>query len=399
MHFLRNSIVSIFTVIPLLVSAQIYTITGNVRDFISGIPVPGAMVFINNTTKGCLTDDTGNFSLSGVKEKYFDLIVAGAGHERSVYRFTPEQRNKRILFEVARSADTISAKTEKKYETDLRRWGDVFLDVFLGGSVNAEECNIVNPQVLRFRYDSLNKVLLVNSAEPLQIFNESLGYKIICQVDELGITARHEILTSTVYTWFKESVTRRKEITEKWKINRVNAYEGSLLHFMQAFYAGKVLQEGFVVKTITRIYENENETAYQNALNVSGNIGGREVNRLPGEKYNNIRSYVDVISKKGLDIEKIRVVDTAGQAIFFSSSQPLQVGYRQLVHRRSYNNEGVSNGYIGPVVSYIQLHHNNNIRVENNGMYFEPSDVTVAGYWGELGMADQLPCDYILPEN
>ncbi|MEJ4088982.1 TonB-dependent receptor [Galbibacter orientalis] len=85
----KHLFVSFITVLCCMVSfAQEKTITGTVTDSESGIPIPGANVMVQNTTKGAVTDFDGNYSISveegatllftyiGYKEK--KVLVGGA---------------------------------------------------------------------------------------------------------------------------------------------------------------------------------------------------------------------------------------------------------------------------------------------------------------------------------
>lgn len=391
MFYIRLSFCWILVMLTLWSSGQQYNIRGEVVDALTHKPIAGAIVFINNTTKGGFTDSTGNFIIGQVEEKNFYLVAIPKGYEKVVYRFTPENRNKKIRFEVNSSQkEDVQLKEIKSENNDSARLVNAFLIAFRGNSLNADECSIINPQVLRIQYISAYNGWAVTSAEPLQIFNESLGYKIICQLDECYMNARREMTFCNAYSWFQESSSKRNEVVSKWIYNRNMAYQASLLHFMQAFYAGRLEQEGFLVSSVTRIYEKDDRDAYAKALKEKGNILGWNTDSTGV----NTLSYVDVISSSILSQDKIRKIDTAGMQVLLSSHQPrLQVRFRYDL--RIYT----STLSEWTPISYIQIRDHKDITVESDGMYFDPADINVTGYWALLKISDQLPNDFVLVDN
>ncbi|RYY54582.1 MAG: carboxypeptidase-like regulatory domain-containing protein, partial [Chitinophagaceae bacterium] len=57
------------------------TISGTVVDVSTGQPVAGASVFINNTSKGTVSDRNGLFQLADLPEGQQELIVSSVGYE------------------------------------------------------------------------------------------------------------------------------------------------------------------------------------------------------------------------------------------------------------------------------------------------------------------------------
>jgi len=390
---MRYIISSILMMLPILLLAQKYSISGVVLENATKKPISGAVVFISNTTKGCLTDSSGNFIIEQVEEVNFHLVVVVKNHETQVFLFTPNLRHRKLRFEVsAKTKSDLLLKAVKSESNDSAKLRTAFLAAFKGSSPNADQCSIANAQVLRFQYEPTYKVWSVSSTEPLQIFNESLGYKIVCQLDECYLSANYKMLLCNVLSWFRESTTQHKEIAAKWKEDRTLTFQGSLLHFMQAFYAGKVLENGFIVRTVNRIYKQQNEEEYLKAKNMDGNVSGWEPDTAgTGES---LHYYVDVVSKTLLPVQKMRKGDSTYQHIFLSySPYRLQILYRYPLPLYA----NVSPGW-NPV-SYIKMHDNKEVQVESDGMYFDSSDITITGYWDWMRIADQLPYDYSLTDK
>ncbi|MFX5611492.1 carboxypeptidase-like regulatory domain-containing protein, partial [Acinetobacter baumannii] len=62
-------------------AAQNITVQGTVVDEATALPLPGAVVFINQTTKGQKTDSSGFFSITDVNEKQFELVAYAEHYE------------------------------------------------------------------------------------------------------------------------------------------------------------------------------------------------------------------------------------------------------------------------------------------------------------------------------
>ncbi|HEX8331718.1 MAG TPA: carboxypeptidase-like regulatory domain-containing protein, partial [Segetibacter sp.] len=53
-------------------------------------PLTGASVFINNASKGAITDGDGKFSLADIRYNTFELVVSYVGYETIVVNISPE---------------------------------------------------------------------------------------------------------------------------------------------------------------------------------------------------------------------------------------------------------------------------------------------------------------------
>ena len=60
--------------------AQRITVSGQVRDNSTGLPLQFANVFVNNTTINTVTDAQGKYSLSGISPGTYELVVSYVGY-------------------------------------------------------------------------------------------------------------------------------------------------------------------------------------------------------------------------------------------------------------------------------------------------------------------------------
>src|SRR5205085_2266189 len=113
-----------------------------------------------------------------------------------------------------------------------QKWGKFFTENFIGTSAFAQGCTIKNYKTLRFRLSKAKNTLTVIAAEPLQIENKALGYKIQYQLEEFSYSFRERVLLYLGYTLFdelKDNGPRKRQLQ-----NRAQAYNGSIVHFMKS---------------------------------------------------------------------------------------------------------------------------------------------------------------------
>src|SRR4051812_24560617 len=66
-----------------MASARAQTITGKVVDATSGKPIPNASIYLNGTSKGTSSDNTGKFSLV-TAERNIPLVVSCVGYQSQI---------------------------------------------------------------------------------------------------------------------------------------------------------------------------------------------------------------------------------------------------------------------------------------------------------------------------
>ncbi|WP_233993617.1 carboxypeptidase-like regulatory domain-containing protein [Salinibacter altiplanensis] len=99
-----------------------------------------------------MTDSTGRFRLEGVRPGPKRLYVSRVGHEQRSLSLHPSPNppsvvTVRLRTEVLSSPPvTVSAERDEEWYEHLGH----FRRLFIGGSDQAEQCTLVNPEVLRF---------------------------------------------------------------------------------------------------------------------------------------------------------------------------------------------------------------------------------------------------------
>lgn len=105
MKTIYKKLLLLLLLLPFSVLAQ-NTLNGNVRDEVSGLPLPGVSVTIQGSTNGATTDFDGNFSLSGVKSG--DVIsVSFLGYKTTTVNYSSQNNISIVLQEDASQLDEV----------------------------------------------------------------------------------------------------------------------------------------------------------------------------------------------------------------------------------------------------------------------------------------------------
>jgi len=70
--------------VPETIVAQ-FIVSGQVFDAETNTPLPGANVFLANTTKGVSSDADGTFAIRNLPALHFKLVVSFIGYETQVF--------------------------------------------------------------------------------------------------------------------------------------------------------------------------------------------------------------------------------------------------------------------------------------------------------------------------
>ena len=180
----RFVLVLLFVNFTLVAYNQI--IRGNILSLTDNKPIHFASIYFNGTFVGTHSDQNGYFELDVTKYKSMSLTISALGYYSvTLADFLSDKpvlvhMNPKVfeLKEVIISGRTLS-KTRK---------GNLILfrEAFLGTTVNASHCKILNEEDIQF-YDLESDTLRAYSAGPIQIENSALGYKVTYFLDEFEL--------------------------------------------------------------------------------------------------------------------------------------------------------------------------------------------------------------------
>src|SRR5579872_6318479 len=128
-----------------------FPIDGVVLDK-SGQPLAGASVFCQNTTVGTLSKEDGSFHLRLANGGY-DLVISYTGYETQVIRIGKDHNAtdtlKVQLKEQDKSLEQAVVTGSAEVADGWEKYGQFFIDNFIGTTPNAAQCTLDNKEVLK----------------------------------------------------------------------------------------------------------------------------------------------------------------------------------------------------------------------------------------------------------
>jgi hypothetical protein len=338
-----------------------YTISGKIIDGETKQPLQAASVFAENTTLGTATNDSGYFSLM-LPSGGYSIVVTFTGYQTETKRVTAADAASEIVIEIKKkekSLEEFVVKSSSEVENGLSKYGEFFMDNFIGNTVNSKQTYIKNKDALRFFYYKKSKRLKVITKAPLEIVNDALGYTIKYQLDSFVHEYNTGVSLYTGYPLFQEMQSTDAAQLEKWNTARKTAYNGSILHFMRSMYQKKLREEGFEIQFIVKNNDKENAIPikdFYGAVNYSIDDSSNVVEILLRQK----------------DMAVIYKNETSPD-IYLTA------------------NPEASSKFQLSVLSFLL---NEFLVIEQNGFYYDQNDVTITGYWGWEKVADMVPYDF-----
>lgn len=340
-----------------------FKVNGKVLDAATGQALQASSVFAQNTTMGTATNTEGNFTLY-LPNGGYDLVFTFTGYETVTKRIsTGDTTNKDLVISLKQKEkimEEISIKSSNEVKDGLEKYGDFFMENFIGKTNNSSQCSIKNKEVLKFYFSKKRNRLKVLADEPVIIENLALGYTIKYTLDSFINDYGSLVSSYTGYPLFEAMPTADLTQGAAWQKSRQIAYNGSILHFMRSVYNKSLQQQGFEVQFIVK--KNDTETAIP-------------VKNLYG----------------GLNYEK----DDSTQVVDITPNQPdVAVLYKNELPDKEYVAQLEDKVAKKFQLSIITIPVNEAIGIEQNGYYFDQNSIIINGYWSWEKVGDMLPYDY-----
>lgn len=338
-----------------------YTVKGKVIDKNTKGPLQSASVFAQNTTFGEATDASGNFSIK-LPEGGYSLVVTYTGYETETMRIShASSLDSNLVFELSpkqNELEAVSIVVSTEVKNGWQKYGDFFTDNFIGQTQFAKQCTIKNPEVLHFYFSKKKNRLKVLAKEPLIVDNFALGYTLKFAIDSFTNEYNTNINLFVGYPLFQE-MQGTPEQQETWAKNRAIAYKGSMLQFMRSLYSRTLQEDGFEIQFI--IENNNQETPIP-------------VKALYG----------------ALNYEKD---DSTNTVEFFPNQNEVAVIYKNEPSEQAYLDKfpGAKKDF---QLSTLTFTPGESIVIEQNGYYYDQTDIITNGYLGFKKIGDMLPYDY-----
>lgn len=407
-RFMKKAIIYFILLAPLSCFAQ-FTISGRVLNATDKKPVANVSVFLDNATIGAQTTTDGYFVLRNVKPGKYDLVASDIAFENH-YQSLVVSSDNLVLPDIVLTPKVVSLRgVSIKYHVDPNRekYYNLFKDEFLGTSQFAQECRILNPDVLDFDYREADSTLHASSYDFLQVENDALGYRIKYMITDFSMQKEPNSQKKVFYKGpvLFEEMKGRPGQERRWERNRMSVYENSPMHFLRALISNQVAQEGFRVQRLTD-FANPNrppDSVINAKIEFYTGISRRDAAQKDSldlwKKRSNLPKILQKLMPSPLT-QRDMLLSTGqrGKYILTSDDGDLIVGYSSNHHF-----------HINDHLQYLYNPGNDEntlLRFGSSGTFFysngvlaDPYSIVFYGVWGRNRVAELLPINYEPPQN
>ena len=321
-----------------------------------------ASVFAQNTTFGEATNADGNFIIK-LPNGGYSLVVTYTGYETEAIRISnTSSQNDSLVFELSpkeKSLEEVTIAISNEVKDGWQKYGEFFTQNFIGQSKFAKQCVIKNPEVLHFYFSKKRNRLKVSATKPLMVNNFALGYNLKFTIDSFTNDYNTHTNLFIGYPLFEE-MQGTPEQQQAWKENRSVAYKGSMLQLMRSIYNRTLEKDGFELQFIIK---NNDEEIPIPLLNLYGALNYEKDDSTNTVEFRPNQNEVAVIYKNAKPEQAYLISDSSIKKDFQLSTL-----------------------FFAPDES---------ITIEQNGYYYDQTDITANGYLGFKKTGDMLPYDYV----
>lgn len=358
-------------------------------------PIPYAMVFLTNTSIGTLSDSVGRFTLE-IPEGKHELIIKILGHRTLNFEFDRNDLQKRLYRFQLITDDMVLNELEVNSLRDKAWYNnlEIFKRYFIGTSSNSFKTTLENPYKLILDDQTIPKTLLAIANEALEFENKNLGFNIRYVLQTFEYSKADFKVVYGGYAFFTADTTLSKRKQRQVDKKRENAYKGSSMHFLRAVYHNQVSEEGFMVRRLKKIPNNNRpEEAELNAI--AENFKTGRPTPYTFEEYTSLRKLpktIDVLDENPIDLSNFIEESEDGKKILKFED------YLQVIYQKAKPDQNFPNPNNYPMQESLLHFVNGEIDIYENGSYFPPFDLLFEGYMGWVKIGDMLPLDYY-PNN
>ncbi|RZL48596.1 MAG: carboxypeptidase-like regulatory domain-containing protein [Pedobacter sp.] len=381
-----------------------FSISGTVKDKRESLP--GAAIYVSGYKIATTTNNEGKFLLPNLAPGNYDILVQMIG-------YLPYSKNiiisdKSVNFDILLTENaTLLKEVVIKPDPNRAYYLALFKDFFIGKTPNAQECKILNTEVIIIDDNKTESKLTARATDFIVVENKALGYRIKYLLNYFEYDYKLKMIFYAGNTSFEEMKGSNAK-QKKWLKNREIAYNGSIQHFYKSLYHNTIAEEGFIINKITKI-PNKNRPS-DSLINASvkrltsGQNGTINIITFNG---NDSLSYwlkkrkepkeFSVVSRKDVLVDTlVKKVDENLKMIKYADE--LYISYKKEKESASFNVSGLKQNrpadlsdYQISVVELLQPH----ISFYPNGAVLDPKSALYKGYWAYEKVADMVPMDYL----
>lgn len=358
----------------------------------SGNKISGVNIYIDGTQTGTISKEDGSFSLSISSGSQGNVIFQKDEYDTFATAVSEVvNKNLKVVLNKTNAIEEIRLipYTSEAY----RNYINYFLDTFIGA--DREHVKIKNQKTLKFSYDKKNRFLKVKAPNTLIIENKNLGYEIQYNLISYSLDLNKNSVNYTGTSFFTETKN-----TDRTKLNRMNAYDGSMLHFFRSIYDNKISQDKFVVNHVVKVSNPKYPTGeelklledFKQIVRSSAMVNIPDNIRDISQRKNSEKPYALAIVKT-LIPDSDYVTREDGK-VLFSFKDMLQVNYQKYFYEHK-GKEFIKGNM--PVVLTSFLHPEGEVfEVSKEGNITNPDQLINEGDFSKNKIENMLPLDYQL---
>ncbi len=336
---------------------------GTIVDIETEKPIPYASVFLANTTFGTSSDEEGKFSLH-IPDGSYEVIIRILGYEGLTFNLpasTVQPQGYRFKL-VSVDEDLDEMEVSDVSDPSWYRNLDDFKKFFLGTSENSRDTEILNELSMILDDQSIPATLIASSRDILKIDNINLGYRLEYLLENFRNDYKSGIVTYSGFPLFIPDSNLSKGKQRRVEKNRLEAYYGSMQHFLKAVYDGKTVAEGFEMRRLFREKDPDR----------------------PGK-------FIDRVDS--IPITSIAIRKNIGTREYLEFSDHILVTYLNEKESFLYA-QGLSRGPRNDQTSIMRMAVDS-VEIFENGSLSDPFGILVEGYMGWERVGDLLPINYV----
>ncbi|MBX9782962.1 MAG: carboxypeptidase-like regulatory domain-containing protein [Chitinophagaceae bacterium] len=381
MKFFLLLFVILFSCTATLTAQSLY-IKGRVADGENNQPLKGASVYINNSTRGTVTDENGEFILGPFEPGKYEVVASYVGYSALLYTAELKTNGYKISFVLERKEKSMREILILTSET-RRKYLDIFKKNVLGFSYAAERCKIKNIEEALFTPGETKDEFLAYTGQELIIENPELGYTIHFELLDFYYNKATGATYFYGYTryedWGKNDKTKKR-----WLRRRKEAYEGSTVHFLRSLVKKELTKEGF---TTYQLYQTAK--AKTDSIRKSGGIriNAGEVSGMQIASRTTEDSMIHLYSDSGYRLYELKIKQ--GWRISYNRNTALKLEIQK--------NQMIMGQPPAGTISGLRLRnqeHESLILVNERGIILTPMRLYFDGMWAYERLANMLPEDY-----
>jgi hypothetical protein len=387
---MQKTILLLLLILPFYLSLA-QTIKGKVLNDIDQ-PISNVNIYLDGTKTGTVSAADGSFILNLSSANNNSLVFQKDDYETFTIN-TSEVLNKTLKVVLLKAKGIEEVRIIPFTEAAYKNYILFFLDSFIG--YDKENVRIKNQRSLKFSYDKENKILKVKAPQTLIIENKNLGYTI--NYNLVGFSANFDDNTTrfTGTSFFKETKSNNKV-----KLNRMNAYDGSQIHFFRSVYENNVADKGYIVNQITKFPNSKypTEEELQRLKDFAKTLKPKGILNIPvdildiGNRKRNESPFKIAITKT--QIPETDYTKKADGKLFLDYDYMMQINFKRYFY------ELKKGQFVKATIPMIQtsfLHpENDTFEIYPDGNTSNPDMLTNQGEFAKDKIEKLLPLDYQL---